>query len=122
MVYVDVGAKGDYPVSFPIYYRQADETLAEISQRYLDVIKKLDPALQSASVMGFNAILRVGRPTGMVLSALGCQVTEAEDLLTRPKAWLPRIEQVSGDNDELLPALAFFRQYAGLPSRDQERL
>jgi hypothetical protein len=72
--------------------------------------------------MGMPAILRVGRPAGMVLTALGRQITEVEQLLTKPQEWLPQIERAAEENDELLPALAFFRQYSSLPPRDQERM
>jgi hypothetical protein len=122
MLYVDVGAESKYVVSFPLYYRLGDESLAEVAERYLEAIRKLSPSLETASVMGLPAILNVGRPAGMVLTALGAQITEVQELLTEPKQWLPRIEQAARGNDELLPALAFFRRYSDLRPNDQRQM
>ena len=55
----------------------------ELSEKDRTLRLRFDPDLTSASIMGANAILRVGGRTGMVLAALGpdWQVTEIPDLL-----------------------------------------
>ena len=87
VIYVDMSGKTGYVVPFPLYYQIGNEGPYEISQRFLNVVRKIDPFLQTASVEGWNALLRVGTCAGMMLSALGMQITEAEQLLENPTAW-----------------------------------
>ena len=64
IVYVDMGAQ-DAVVPFPLYYRLGErDSLYTISQRYLDVLRLLDPDLTSASVEGWNALVAVRHPCG----------------------------------------------------------
>jgi hypothetical protein len=110
VIYVDMGGCGGTAVGWPLYYRLGNESLYAISQRYLDVVRRVDPALQSASIEGFNALWRIGTYTGMILAALGCQITEAEDLLRNPEAWVPRITQALQTYPELQEAASFFTE------------
>jgi len=64
VLYVDLSGSDGWVVPFPLYYRLGNETLYEISQRYLDIVRKADPYLQTASVEGFNALWRIGTYTG----------------------------------------------------------
>jgi hypothetical protein len=89
--YVDMAATTGSVVPFPLYYRLGDESLFTISQRYLDAVRLLDPALASASVEGWNALWRTGTYTGMLLVAIGHQITEAESLLAHPDRWRDRV-------------------------------
>jgi hypothetical protein len=96
-------------VSFPLYFRLGDESLYQISSRYVDAIRKLDPALVTASVEGMNALTRIAVPTGMVLSALGYQATETPSLLNHTEAWVDLLSLArSLYPDEAGPAVDFF--------------
>lgn len=54
--YVDMGAT-DYVTPWPLYYRVSpDETLFAVAQRFLEVVRRMDPFLQTASVEGWNAL------------------------------------------------------------------
>jgi hypothetical protein len=108
VLYVDMSGRGERVVGWPLYYRQGTESLYAMSQRYLDVVRRIDPALQSASVEGFNALWRIGTSTGMILSALGLQITEAEHLLSQPHLWVERVRSALPDCPELEPAARFF--------------
>jgi len=108
--YVDMSGSSGTVTGWPLYYRLGGESLYSVSQRYLDVIRRVDPALQSASVEGFNALWRIGTHTGMALYTLGCQITEANSLLTNPNGWLPRMTAARKDNLEIDEALAFFAE------------
>jgi hypothetical protein len=82
IVYIDMAGRDGFITPFPLYFRLGTETsLLEISERYLQVIIKSNPALYQAQVLGWPPLHRIGVNTGMVLAALGYQITEAEDLL-----------------------------------------
>ncbi len=106
--YVDMNGQG----GFPLYYRLAhDESLFDMAQRFIEVIRRLDPALETASVEGMNAAYKLGTYVGMVLSALGLQITEAEDLIRHPEQWQGRFDQALAAYPEVYPAVVFFRDF-----------
>jgi hypothetical protein len=110
VVYVDMSGQGERVLGWPLYYRLGDESLYAVAQRYLDVVRRVDPSLQSASVEGFNALWRIGTYAGMVLSALGCQITEAESLLTNVAEWSARFAEAERRYPEVAPAVRFFTE------------
>jgi hypothetical protein len=87
-----------------------NESLYTISQRYLDIIRRVDPYLVTASVQGWNALWRIGTYVGMILAALNLQITEAESLIRDPEAWRPRLAQALTIYPELAPAVSFFTE------------
>lgn len=111
--YVDMAARYGFVTPFPLYYRTRGESLYTISQRYPDVIRRVDPWLNSAPVQGFNSLWKIATYTGMALSALGCQIPEAEDLLRNTPDWLPRLSKAVAQYPEVQPVLAFFYEYCG---------
>jgi hypothetical protein len=83
-VYVDMG-HSQAVMPFPLYYKSHPLDLPiDMAQRYLDVVRMLDPHLQTASIEGWNALYQCGLHTGIALSALGAQVSEAPELLANP--------------------------------------
>lgn len=110
VIYVDMSGSGGHVVPFPLYYRLGEENLYTISQRFLDVVRKVDPWLQSASIEGWNAVWRIGTYAGMILAALGCQITEARSLLTKPEAWSSRFDEALQKHPDVRPAVEFFTQ------------
>jgi len=119
--YIDMSGKSGNVVPFPLYYRLGNEGLFEISQRYLDVVRKLDPFLQTASVQGWNPLWRTGTYTGMVLAGLGLQITEAEHLLRYPKSWGHRLNKLLDEYPETLPAVSFFRELGNMNANTRDR-
>src|SRR5207253_97084 len=101
-------------VPFPLYYQLGNESLYSVSQRFPDVVRRVDPALLQASIQGFNSLWKVATYTGMVIAALGCQITEGEHLLSYTDEWLPAIQRATYRNPDLAPSLEFFREYARL--------
>ncbi len=71
----------------------------------------LDPNLQTASVEGWNPLWRMGTAAGMILRALGFQITEAEDLIRHPEAWESRMVRARELSPEVEPAAKFFEEY-----------
>src|SRR4051812_1480633 len=108
VIYVDMSDSSGRVTPMPLYYRLGTESFYSISQRYLDVVRRVDPALQSASILGWNQLWYVGTYTGMILSALDLQITEAEHLLRHPEAWVTRINQAVQTHPELVDAASFF--------------
>ena len=106
--YVEMSGHRGQVTGWPLYYRLGEEGLYEMAQRYLEVVRRLDPQLASASIEGWNALHRSGTYTGMVLAALGGQITEAEDLLRQPGAWQNGLQRVRQQYPELAPAVDFF--------------
>lgn len=122
ILYVDMRADGEYVVPFPLYYRNGDDDLFDVAQRFLLAVAKLDPDLKRNPRLGLNALLTIGRYVGIVLAALGCQITEAEDLLNRPKQWLPRLERLGAEQPATCEAVSYFRDtYVELVKRPQNK-
>src|SRR5919197_177165 len=96
-----------YVPTFPLYYRLANDSLYDVSQRLLEVVRRLDPNLQTASVMGWNALHRIGTYTGMVLAGAGLQVSEAESLLTNTTSWIPTLNRLQVSDPEATEARSF---------------
>jgi hypothetical protein len=108
--YIDMSGHSGYIFPFPLYYRNGAESLYEVSQRFLDVVRKIDPYLQTASVEGWNALWRTGTYTGMILSALNYQISEAEGLLSEPSKWEVLLDQAMEHYPEILPAVQYLKE------------
>ena len=123
IVYVDMSGKSGRVHTFPLYYRLGNESLHEISQRYLSTIARLDPTLKTASIEGFNALDSVLTPAGMIMAALDLQVTEIADLLHSPNAglWKARFAKAMARYPEAQSAVNFFKQEYFQWKRDERR-
>ena len=122
VIYVDMSGHWGYVVPIPLYYQMGNESWFETSQRFLDVIYKQDPFLQSASVQGWNPLWLTGTMVGMVASALGLQITEALDLLERPQIWTDRLARLEKQYPELQPGIRFLQHMPDAPSGEVNRL
>lgn len=122
VLYVDPAGSAGTVVPMPLYYKLGNESLYTVSQRYLDLVRKLDPHLQSASIMGWNSLWHTGTHIGMILAALGLQIIEAPGLIRSPKEFLrkygPQLERIP----EAEPALAFLRDFALMKREERERV
>jgi hypothetical protein len=123
IIYVDMSGKDGVIVPFPLYYRLGTErSLLEISRRYLQTIIKSNPDLFHAQVLGWPPLHRIGVLSGILLSALDYQITEAEDLLDNPEVWeaAGRFAQAEQVSPEAKRAVAYFRNKY-IPMREQDR-
>lgn len=121
LIYVDMSGGGDRVVPFPLLFQMPGESLTDVADRFLEALRKIDPHLQGASIQGWNALVRVGRPALMALAALGKPISAAADLLRRPESWFEALDEAAAHAPELHPALAYLRdEYA--PLRSGERL
>jgi hypothetical protein len=114
----------EYVCPFPLYYKLGNEqSLLEISERYLELILKSNPCLLTAQVLGWPPLHDVGAHTGMLLSALDLQITSAQDLLRHPEEWERRFTEAVERHPEAAPAVAYFRdEYMPMPPSERRRL
>ena len=110
ITYVDMSGQSGYVYPFPLYYRMGQESLYEVSQRYLDVVRKIDPFLQTASVEGWNALWRTGTYSGMILAALDLQISEAENLLNNVGQWHNQLNYAIEKFPDVIPAVNYLSE------------
>src|ERR671919_762503 len=122
--YVDMSGRNGVITPFPLYYKLGNErSLREVAERYLQVILKSNPSLLNAQVQGWPPLHHIGVQTGMVLAALGCQITEAADLLRYPEQWESRFMEAEQRYPEVGPAVSFFKdEYVPMREADRRRL
>lgn len=115
VIYVNMGDR-EAVMPFPLYYRlSSQESLFQTSQRYLDVVRMLDPHLQSASVEGWNALWQCGTNAGMALAAMGGQIVDASTLLGQPKRFKSCLQSALAAYPESQPAVDWLlRELPGL--------
>jgi hypothetical protein len=121
--YIDVG-NTESVTPFPIYYHRGSETLREVAERFIDTLRLANPALIKNAPISWPSLRKVGINTGMVLAALGYQLTEAEDLLFHITEWerSGRFDEAIRRNPEAAPAVAYFReQYLPLSRSEKSR-
>lgn len=121
--YIDLSGKGDRVTTFPLLYRLPDESLRDAADRFLESLRKTNPQLARAPIMGFPALVRIGRPVLMILTALGEPITAAEQLLLWPQDWEERVRQAELEFPELEAAALFLRgEYSSLKPAEKTSL
>jgi len=112
-------------VPFPIYYRTGAESLREVAERLLTVLRLSNPNLVTQAPVSWPQMRRLGVNTGIVLTALSCQLTEAEDLLFHTLEWerSGRFAAAISRYPEASPAVSYFRDhYLPLSRTEKNRL
>jgi hypothetical protein len=117
VIYCEMAGRGGYITPFPLWYRLGTESLYQIAQRPLELIRKADAYLAHAPVHGWNPTWLIGTHAGSVLYSLGCQITELENLLTFPEHWDSRFAQI--ENTEARASIEFFRREYSKWSKDR---
>jgi hypothetical protein len=123
IVYCDMSGSDGFVVPFPLYYRMGSErSLWEIAERYPQALAKSDPSLLTRPIMGWPPLHKISVYTGMILAALGYQITEAASLLQQPEQWEDRFRQAADRYPTVAEAVAFFRAYRHLRKAERDRL
>jgi hypothetical protein len=124
IIYCDMHGKDGYVIPWPFFYRLGTErSLWEISERYLQVLLRSDPSLATRPIMGWPPMHKIGVYAGMILSALGFQITEIFDLLQQPQHWHDRFQEAQHRYPTVAEAVAYFREtYLPMRPGDRERL
>jgi hypothetical protein len=121
IVYVDMA--GTNGVGWPLYYQLGNESLWEVSERYVQCIQMTSPSLLTAQYYGWPPLHKIGVYTGMVLYALGLQIPSAIDLLRQPDHYLAQLQAAPGHFPEVSEAVAFFtKEYLPASRTARERL
>jgi hypothetical protein len=122
--YFDMSGKDGYVLPLPLYFRLGTErSLRKIAVRLPQLYRKSEPDLATRPIMGAAPLTRIGTYTGIVLAALGFQITEAESLLRHPTAWLDRFSQAEQRYSSAAEAVRFFRDdYCRMRPSERERL
>ena len=103
--YLDVGGGFGFVTPLSVYHRSEGEALYDVSQRPLDVWRRIDPALAGAPILGLNAVLNTGTFTGMALAAMSEGLAHAEALLSDPSRFGSRLVAAAKDEPEADPAV-----------------
>jgi hypothetical protein len=122
--YIDVG-NPDVVTPFPIYFKRDRESLREVSERFIETLRLAHPGLTSQASVTFPRLRRVGINAGIVLSALGFQLTEVEDLLFHTLTWKEsgRFQEAINRNPEAASAVSYFQnQYLPLSRSAKSQL
>jgi hypothetical protein len=127
IIYVDMSGRDGFIMPFPLYYRLGTErSVWEVSERFLQVIKKSDPSLVTRPIMGWPPMHKIGVYLGMLLSALDFQITEGESLLnwmSRPDLWQRLFQRAEERYPTVKRAVSYFRdEYPRLRSSERERV
>lgn len=118
--YVDMAGRGDQATSWPFLYEHPGDSRQDMADRFLQTCRAIDPHLESASIQGFNALYRIGAPTGIILSSLGLQLDQSLDLLNQPESWTVRLAEAVGRYPEANAAAEFFHTaYTALSASDR---
>jgi hypothetical protein len=119
--YVDMSGKSGRIYGWPFLYQLPGDSLHAVSQRFIELTKKLDPDLSSAPILGSGALDFIATYAGMALFAMGCQLTEAIDLLTYPERWAGRLRQAAQDHREAEePVRYFLSEYPKLDEHQRQ--
>jgi hypothetical protein len=112
--YVDFGHP-EFAYGMPFYYDAGGDDPYVMSQRFVDMLLKLDPELSKAPVLGESSLVQLGTMVGTILSAYQdeagnrWQVTEAPDLLLNFNS--PRWAKIRHElGDKITPAENFLTQ------------
>ena len=110
IVYIDAGAT-DYVVPSPLYTRRcATETLFAAANRFPAVLKRQDPQLQSAPILGWNSLSECAIHGGKIALALGKQIDFMAELIERPGQFKLELRRALAQYPELAPAVSYFRE------------
>lgn len=101
--YIDVAGTTTHVVPLPLLYPAKSPYYA--AQRFIEVVRRTDTDLSRNPQLGLNAIRDIGTDVGMVLYAMGWQLTEAEALLRDPPAYRARMHAALQQHPDIRPAV-----------------
>lgn len=110
LVYVDVGAT-DFVVPSPLYYPVSpQDTSFAVANRFPGLIKRLDPDLSSAPILGWNSLYECSIYAGQIAAVLGQQIDFVADLIVHPRNYKEELKGALTLAPELQPAVEYFRE------------
>src|SRR6266540_4067219 len=79
--YVNMGGMDDRIIPWPILFRFANEPNAEVYERFIAAIQRVNPELVNPARQGMNAVRRVGGYVCDILLNRGLQLDSAEAIM-----------------------------------------
>jgi hypothetical protein len=110
---------------FPIYSKWQGESLWDAGQRLITVLERANPQLVAQSPLTWPAARQLAVHAGMLLTAMGYQLTNMQDLLFNTPEWEQSgtFEEALNRNPHAAEAVSYFRNYyLALPRTEQRRL
>lgn len=108
--YVDTGAS-DFVVPTPLYYRLDErDTAFAIASRLPAVLKRLDPQLSSAPILGWNSLFECAIHAGKIAAVLERQIDFVADLIAQPRVYKEELRQVLAEHPDLESSVLYFRE------------
>lgn len=107
--YLDMSGRRDPIPQWPLLFQLPGDSPVDVADRFLQTCRAIDPQLETASIQGFNALYRIGAPTGVILAHLGLQLDAADALISEPAEWTDVLSQAADAHPDAAAAAAFFR-------------
>lgn len=128
--HADMSGKSGYITKWPIFQKLPDQSYSDASADFISILEMLDPELRNAPRSGRNALIEIGKPVGIIVTALGLGVTEALEMLTLPKKeflnrWEKRLQALQAETSarEVRQAVDYMlNKYAKLDANNTERV
>lgn len=89
--YINFAGMDNYVVPLPLLNRLPKEPPAAPAKRYVDTIKRLEPQLSQATIMGLPPLERAANAAGTILTLLGGSILDMADLVKDPSEWEKKI-------------------------------
>ncbi len=119
--YINVAGTASHVVPLPLLYEAKSSYYA--AQRFIEVVRRTDTDLTRNPQLGLNAIRDIGTDVGMVLYAMGWQLTEAEAFLRDPRAYATQVADAEKRYPEIQPAAErLLREYPELRPQEKQML
>ena len=118
IAWVNMAGTPDHVTPFPLFYRIGRETAFDISQRFIEVVSRIDPVLEQAGVMGLNPLWQIATNAGQILAVLGMQITEMYHLMYHTAEWKELFRKAIEFDPSVTQAVDFFTlQYPDWPEQ-----
>ncbi|MEM7031779.1 MAG: hypothetical protein AAF629_19650 [Chloroflexota bacterium] len=127
--FVDMGGAYGTVTPWPLYYRLENESCYQVAQRYLEIVRRIDPNITNAPIQGWNPLHELASQSGIVLSSLdGFQVPDIETMLrgirNKNATWKHHLAVASERYPHEVPeAVAFLQnEYAKMSGAERRRV
>lgn len=109
LIYIDAGAK-DFLFPSALYYdNSGHDTFFEMANRFPSVLKRIDPELTGAPILGWNSLYECLIHAGKIAVAKKLQLDFVADLIEHPSKYKDLLREVLAAYPELNPSVAYFR-------------
>lgn len=109
IIYITPGNKEALFPTHLSYHVRTDDTLAEIANRFPSVLKRQDPHLQEAPILGWNSLYECLLYAGQIAAAKGLQLDFMADLIDHPGHYKGVLREALAQYPHLQPAVTYFR-------------